>query len=72
MADITKCKGIGCPIKDSCYRYTAEGSEYGQSYFVENNVGYEEEGKFICDVYWGENANSIFNLLQSITNGNTL
>jgi len=27
MADITKCKGEGCPIKESCYRFTAEASE---------------------------------------------
>lgn len=72
MADITKCKGINCPVKDSCYRYTAKDSEYRQSYFVYNNVGYEDEGKFMCDMYLGENAESIFNQLKSITNGNTL
>jgi hypothetical protein len=23
MADISKCKGIGCPVKKQCYRFTA-------------------------------------------------
>ena len=32
MADISKCKGIGCPIKDKCYRYTAKESLVWQSW----------------------------------------
>lgn len=31
--DITMCSGKGCPLKDSCYRYTAPRSEY-QSFFL--------------------------------------
>lgn len=35
MADITKCKGIGCPIRDKCYRFTApEGRWQSYSNFV--------------------------------------
>lgn len=34
MPDITMCTGEGCVLKDSCYRYTAQPSEYRQSYFV--------------------------------------
>lgn len=33
MADITMCFGMGCPLKEQCYRYTAKADEY-QSYFV--------------------------------------
>jgi len=33
--DITMCKGAGCPVRENCYRYKAEPSEY-QSYFVED------------------------------------
>ena len=33
MTDISKCTGTECPIKETCYRYTASASEY-QSYIV--------------------------------------
>jgi hypothetical protein len=61
MADITKCKGVNCPIKDQCYRYTAKES-MRQSYFMESPI---KDGK--CEMYWGENAESIFNQLKQIT-----
>lgn len=48
MADITKCKGINCEIKESCYRYTAKESNYSQAYFVE--VPIKENGE--CEYYW--------------------
>jgi len=32
MADITKCAGQGCDIKEQCYRYTAPSSEYRQAW----------------------------------------
>jgi hypothetical protein len=32
--DISKCKGKDCPLKETCYRYTAESSDY-QAYFTE-------------------------------------
>lgn len=47
MTDITKCHGVGCPIKEKCYRYTAKADEY-QSYFVNSPI---KDGK--CDMYWG-------------------
>ena len=34
MPDITKCEGRQCELKDTCYRYTSEPSEYRQSYFT--------------------------------------
>lgn len=52
MADITKCKGINCPIRDNCYRYTARDSGFYQSWFVDDNVGKIVDNKFSCDVYW--------------------
>ena len=60
--DITKCKGEGCPIKENCKRYTAKESLM-QSYFIESPF---KDNK--CDMYWGENAESIFNQLKKITN----
>jgi len=61
MTDITKCKGIDCSIKDTCKRYTAIESML-QSYFVESPI---KDGR--CDMYWGEDAESIFNQLKTIT-----
>lgn len=64
MNDITKCSGLGCPHKESCYRFTAPADEY-QSFFVTPPI---EDGK--CDMYWGENAQEIWNQLNDITKPN--
>jgi hypothetical protein len=65
MSDITKCPGIGCPVKNDCYRFNAE-SGYRQSWFVKA-PGEINEGKFTCDMYWGEQAEGIWNQLVEIT-----
>lgn len=68
MADITMCKGTDCIIKEKCYRYTAKENKHLQSWFVD--VPFEiKDNKFTCNVYWGENAQNIFNQLNDITNG---
>lgn len=36
MPDITMCRDTKCPQKDYCFRYTAQPSEYRQSYFTES------------------------------------
>ena len=45
MADISKCVGSNCPVRNNCYRYTAPASSY-QSYvdfqYVDGN----------CDYFW--------------------
>lgn len=28
MADISKCVGANCPIRNNCYRYTVQSSGY--------------------------------------------
>ena len=43
MPDITMCEGGDCPLKESCYRYTATPSEYRQSYFTEIPYNKEED-----------------------------
>ena len=48
MPDIAKCKGINCPIRDSCYRYTSEAS-YMQTYISDEL--YDHERKY-CQMYW--------------------
>jgi hypothetical protein len=62
MADITKCKGVGCPVKEDCYRYTAEADIY-QAYFL--YAPYDKEKKK-CDYYWGNNSQSIFEQIEDI------
>jgi hypothetical protein len=63
MPDITMCPGTNCTYKETCYRYTAKPSDY-QSWFMEAPI---KEGK--CDVYWGDNAEAIFNQLKDIVKG---
>jgi hypothetical protein len=63
MSDITKCKGEGCPLKESCYRYTSDISML-QSYFI--TLPYKDQE---CDMYWSESSQQVFNLLKKITNG---
>jgi hypothetical protein len=58
--DISKCLGTGCPYKESCYRYTAEPSDW-QSYF---SVPPIKDGK--CEMYWGDKAEAVFNQLKNI------
>jgi hypothetical protein len=60
MPDIAKCIGTGCPHKESCYRYTSKPSDW-QSYF---SVPPIKDGK--CDMYWGENAQSVWDQLKEI------
>lgn len=44
MADISKCNGVNCPIKEKCYRYTAPDS-FWQVYA---DFEYDNE----CDYFW--------------------
>lgn len=60
MPDITMCPGTNCPQKESCYRFTAKPCDY-QSWFVKAPI---KEGK--CEMYWGENAESVWNQLKEI------
>lgn len=66
MIDITKCSGANCPVKDKCYRYTSPASP-SQSYFWDT-PGKMEGKQFSCDMYFSENAQSIWEELNRITN----
>ena len=48
MADITKCAGVACKMKEFCYRYTALSSTHRQAWFV--NPPIDSNGD--CDEYW--------------------
>lgn len=63
MAGITKCSGEGCPLKERCYRFTAEES-WRKSYFIEVPF---RDGE--CKMYWSVSMLNIFNQLKEITNG---
>ena len=67
MADITMCKGGSCPLKEKCKRFTSTFDLERQWVFAD--VPYED-GK--CDMYWGENQDSIYNQLINIVSGSTL
>ena len=67
MSDITMCKGVSCPFKEKCARFTSTANEHRQAWFID--VPYED-GK--CDMYWGENQESIYNQLIYIVSGSTL
>ena len=56
MPDICMCQGTGCPMKETCYRYTAEPNPYRQSYFavvpVADLATYGDvPSKKVCDYY---------------------
>ncbi len=50
MADITMCSGVGCPMRDTCYRYTAPVG-MRQSYFMEPPIRQKVDG-YDCSHYW--------------------
>ena len=53
MADISKCTGIGCTMKETCYRFKAKADEYYQAYFSEPpHDGMDEDGNTKCEYYW--------------------
>jgi hypothetical protein len=51
MTDITKCKGDGCHVKGTCYRFTAPKGMW-QSYFMNPPI---KDGE--CEMYWDTNTN---------------
>jgi hypothetical protein len=49
MPDLTMCRGLDCPHKESCYRFTAKPDRYRQSYFFAPPI---KDGE--CEYYWGK------------------
>lgn len=66
MAEITKCPGGDCPLKEKCYRFTAANS-FHQSY-LSTPPFIIENGKPQCKMFWGESADLLFEQLKAITN----
>lgn len=51
MPDISMCKNETCPLKETCYRFMASPSKYGQSYsnFTPKT---SLDGKTKCEYHW--------------------
>lgn len=47
MADTIKCSGVGCSLKNSCYRYLASAERW-QSWFSEPPINRH----LPCKYYW--------------------
>lgn len=56
MADITKCSGEGCKIKETCYRFTAKSKPYRQSFFKSPPC---DKGGKVCQKYWDNGYKNI-------------
>lgn len=53
MADITMCVGADCPLRETCYRYTATPNEHRQSFAdftpkLETVLSWSEETRAHC------------------------
>ena len=54
MTDITMCKSRNCPLRETCYRYTAAPNPYRQAYFTNEPIKELHEGFWDCD-QWIDN-----------------
>ena len=60
MTDITKCNGVNCPVKDTCYRYIVPAKENRQSY-SSFDIAYIDKN-LTCEYYWPtENSTKTIN-----------
>lgn len=59
MPDITMCPGLDCPLREKCYRYTAEPNKWRQSFadFTKNVREVENS----CGEKWYECADYVPN-----------
>jgi len=63
MADIEMCEYLECPLRTKCYRATAKPSEY--QYYTKNPSRIVN-GKFQCDMFWGDEADYLLVQMKSI------
>jgi hypothetical protein len=54
MADITMCKGHGCPLAKQCYRHNATPSGFTQSWAMFDEAPKDERGE--CSYFWRDPA----------------
>jgi hypothetical protein len=63
MPDISMCKGetdkgFICPMRDTCYRYTAKPSEYMQTYFAEPPI-FNKKCEYYMENNYGKNERTV-------------
>lgn len=51
MVDICMCNNEECPLKNRCYRYRAEASQY-QTYFIVDDKLKKDAQEYKCTGYW--------------------
>ena len=64
MSDITMCSGIGCDLKNDCYRFTATRG-FWQSWF---SVVPIKDGN--CEMFWDNKAEESYDDLKDIFKSN--
>jgi hypothetical protein len=69
-SDITKCDGEECPVKEHCVRYLTPADEHLQAYFFTIPGKINDEGKWICKMFWGQTNEGVMKQLNDILNGN--
>lgn len=52
MADITMCASDNCPLKEDCYRFTADPAELWQSYSCFKGSSREINKPEDCPNFW--------------------
>lgn len=65
MADITKCGGLNCIIKEHCKRYTIKADEYYQSTFIKTPFKIKHR-LFKCEFFMGDQSLLIFEQLKEL------
>lgn len=55
MPDISMCKGDGCTIKDTCYRFTATPSKWRQSYFTNPPIKEDSTCDYFMEIWDKQN-----------------
>jgi hypothetical protein len=51
MPDITMCKGVDCPLRETCHRHMVTPSEHRQSYFFISPVEILDDSEVACRFY---------------------
>ena len=68
--DITLCTYLGCPVRDKCRRGKYEKLPDVEMYVT--NPSKVVNGKFECDMFWGDGADLLLAQLKSIMAKNKL
>jgi hypothetical protein len=69
-SDITICPGGECPVKEHCVRFLTPADEHLQAYFFKPPFKIDEEGRWECEMFWGQTNENVMKQLNDILNGN--